>query len=985
VNPFSGINAANPLQAAQRYIQQGLYPVPAPYKTKAPKIDGWQKLRITGDQASRYFGDQPQNIGVILGENGLGDIDCDTIEAAVAASALALHTGMVFGRVSKRASHLFYFLSNPVALMQFKDPTNKKMLVELRCQKKDGGIGLQTIVPPSVHPEGEKIEFEPGGDGEPALVDAGQLMRCVMYIAAAALLARHWPAKGSRHEAMLALAGALWRAGWSKKAAKKLCRVVYRAVADHDPQAITRSDREVEDSYTRGGAALERGEEAKITGQPTLCKLLGDIVVATAMKWLPPPDADGSAPAAPTAATTVNKGTSQAVEQPVPPVLEAVESGAPAPPATTGYQHPYREENGGIVRSKVTVKASGETVEQTIRLTDFTARITADVGEDDGVEIKRNFEIKAKVGQTSSTFIVAAAHFAQMDWAIPELGPKAIVQPNQKDWARTAIQSLSTDIEKRSIYTHTGWRRDGDSWLYLFNGGAIGASGIVPGVDVRLSGALSRYSMALPADHAALIAAVNASLRVLDTAPDHVTFALLAAVYRAVVKPCDFAVWFAGPTGVFKSELAALAQQHFGPGMDSRHLPANFASTGNALEMLAFHAKEALLVIDDFAPHGGMQDMARYHSSAERIIRSAGNSQGRGRLDSTAKLRDAKAPRGLVVITGEDVPRGQSIRGRTLIVEVGPGDVQTKVLTENQAAAASGFLAQSLAAFVQYIAGDYDRIQREFQQTVLATRSRATTVHSRTPGIVAELQSGFELFLEFAIHVGAITAPKAAHFKERCWKALHGVAKAQRAPQEASEPAHRFLELLRATLAAGKAHVATPGGGAPTEEEGAWGWRWEESGKEGRYVAKGSCIGWVDGPNLYLEPTAAYAVVQDLGRSTGEPLAVSEIALKKRLREKGLLASIDVTRQTLTVRRTLQGANRSVLHLQAAALIDDVGFQPADVGSMSGFSEAPDNESANGANTLEGNVGFVRRDPTGESPANYSRADGRTERVEVEL
>ena len=48
-----------------------------------------------------------------------------------------------------------------------------------------------------------------------------------------------------------------------------------------------------------------------------------------------------------------------------------------------------------------------------------------------------------------------------------------------------------------------------------------------------------------------------------------------------------------------KTELAALAQQHFGPGMDARHLPASWSSTGNAIEGLAFAAKDALLASRD--------------------------------------------------------------------------------------------------------------------------------------------------------------------------------------------------------------------------------------------------------------------------------------------------------------------------------------------------------------------------------------------------
>src|ERR1017187_5312265 len=44
-------------------------------------------------------------------------------------------------------------------------------------------------------------------------------------------------------------------------------------------------------------------------------------------------------------------------------------------------------------------------------------------------------------------------------------------------------------------------------------------------------------------------------------------------------------------------------------------------------------------------------------------------------------------------------------------------------------------------------------------------------------------------------------------------------------------------------------------------------------------------------------------------------LAVSEQTLRSRLRERGLLVSNDVGRQMLTVRRTLEGSPRQVLHL----------------------------------------------------------------------
>lgn len=963
MRPFSGIDTESPLRAAERYVANGFRPVPIPHRQKRPLLKGWPGLVLATSALPEHFNSAPQNIGLILGgEPGLADIDCDTVEAAVAAAVILPKTGMIFGRASKRASHYFYYCVPPTLLSQFKDPTDQKMLVELRCGKKDGGTGLQTVVPPSVHPSGEKIEFEPGGDGYPTNVDVGALHCKVAQVAAAALLARHWPEKGERHNAMLALAGGLWRAEWPQKAAIVFCRAVYRAVPTHDPQAVTRSDSEVQDTYRRGADALERGEEAKVTGWPTLAAIVGDKNVATAIAWLGSP-----ATVCGRADATGGPAATAAIEPTFP---AAVTESSPSSTADAASTYPYEMKDEGIVRVKET-KAGSEK----IRLTNFAARITDEVIEDDGVETKRHVQIQATVNGRTSSFSLPAAKFQQMDWPMESMGPEAYVLPNQREWARTAIQVVSRNIQTTRVYTHTGWRKVGDGWVYLHGAGAIGPNGVMDGVNVHLSGALSNFGLVLPADESELKAAVNASLDVIGVAPDHIVFPLIAAVYRGCIRPCDFGLWLGGPTGVFKSELAALAQQHYGAAMDARHLPASFASTGNALETVAFYAKDALLVIDDFAPHGSMQDVARYHGAAERILRAAGNSQGRGRLTSDAKLRDTKAPRGLVLVTGEDVPRGQSIRGRILIVEVGPGDVNTAVLTDNQQAAAQGSYAKALAAFIRHLGADYARQEAAFRAAVLDARARATKAHSRTPGMVADLQVGFESFLNFAARVDAITEARRAELADRCWTALNLIARAQRAPQDASEPARRFLGLLTAALASGGAHVASVNGGPPSGEETAWGWRLEETAREPRRVAKGACIGWLHDAALYLEPTAAYAAAQDVARSTGEPLAVSEFALNKRLKEKGLLASVDTRRETLTVRRTILGVNRKVLHLRATALSGDVGFRSEDVGRMSGSEDEPDNDLPNSINSLRSNVGFVGRNTVGESLEKSSGAD----------
>ena len=84
-----------------------------------------------------------------------------------------------------------------------------------------------------------------------------------------------------------------------------------------------------------------------------------------------------------------------------------------------------------------------------------------------------------------------------------------------------------------------------------------------------------------------------------------------------------------------------------------------------------------------------------------------------------------------------------------------------------------------------------------------------------------------------------------------------------------------------------------------------------------------------------------------MGRDIGDGLAVTAQVLTKRLHERGLLASTDQARETLTIRRTLEGKGRAVLHLDAGRLL--MSEEPDK-------PDKPDNE-AEGDDALSGFAG----------------------------
>jgi hypothetical protein len=573
------------------------------------------------------------------------------------------------------------------------------------------------------------------------------------------------------------------------------------------------------------------------------------------------------------------------------------------------------------------VTTRGERLTQ-VQLTNYQAAITANVRLDDGIETKCEFEIATELRGRKFEFTISASEFLSMDWPIERMGAAAITFPNQRDYARTAIQSRSITAQERIIYAHTGWRRRDNSWIYLHAGGAIGSTGTVADVKVRLLGQMGRYELRLPTSTEALMAAVRASLRLAELGPASISFPLLASTYRAALEETDFAIHLAGETGAFKSELAALHQQHFGPAMSRLRLPGAWSSTGNALETLAFAAKDALFVIDDFAPQGNSADVARYHAAADRVFRAAGNHAGRGRLDSTARLREPKPPRALILSTGEDIPRGHSVRARLLILELPKGSIDTADLTPCQRDAQAGLYAEAMGGFVQFLAGEYEKTRAAFARRVAELRTIAlqNPAHARTPDIVANLQAGFEFYLDFAVACEAIDCIERELLSERCWEALQDAAAAQAKHQAAVEPTARFMDLLRSSLASGHAHLEGRCGGKPDRWPGSCGWRCSSSGD---WSPQGDCVGWIEGKNIYLEPTASYCVAQTAGRSMGEILTVTEQVLKKRLHERGLLASIDAARGTLTIRRIIAGCATPVLHILRDTLLPE-GLADAD-------------------------------------------------------
>lgn len=584
---------------------------------------------------------------------------------------------------------------------------------------------------------------------------------------------------------------------------------------------------------------------------------------------------------------------------------------------STSQVHPYFIKDGCIYENATAI------TKPPLQLTNFTATITAEVSYNNGVEQSLHLEVESVCNSRKSAFTLPAEDFEAMKWVIPEIGAKAVVIPGygNRGKVRAAIQHLSKNIEERRIMQHTGWIKHDQQWAWLHSGGAIGPEGNIVGVKVALDPPLDCVRLPDAPQGAELAKAIRCSLSILELVPAGISYPIMAAVFRSVLGDADFSLHLVGASGSGKSELAALAQQHFGLDFTSRNLPGSWTSTANSLELLAFTAKDALIVIDDFAPSGTRNDVQRLQSGADRLFRNQGNSAGRMRATQDGDLRPVKPPRGLILSTGEDMPRTYSIRARILTLELGKDDMDWAKLTVMQMKAAEGVLARAMSGYLQWLAGRYSELKQGKQARLAELRARAVSAdsHKRTPEIVANLMWGFNLYMDYARDSNAITDAEHGGYVANGWETLLTAADAQNTQQESAEPAQMFLEMLRSAIFSERAHLVSMTGRMPFDGKG-FGWSRNTGSSEMR--ALGKKVGWVDGEDLYLESTAAYAMADAVAVSAGSTLGIQPGTLNKRLKEGGFLVSTGEERGRIKVQRTVEGARQEVLHLKLSSVID---------------------------------------------------------------
>lgn len=545
-------------------------------------------------------------------------------------------------------------------------------------------------------------------------------------------------------------------------------------------------------------------------------------------------------------------------------------------------------------------------------LCNFVAWPVREIFKDNGISKERFIELQGILqgGAILKPVKISGKDFQKMEWLIDAWGMGAAIKPYQDKDVKYALQLMAQGgLPETVVYTHLGWRKLGDIWVYLHAGGAVGSEG----VEIELPERLVKYS--LPQKTEDLKEAVKAALSILELGPKEITYPSLAMVFLApLMEPLrlahiepGFILYIWGKTGSLKSTLIALLLCFFGS-FDQKTLPASFKDTSYYIEKLAFLAKDILLAVDDLYPAKNPKERAQLEGVLEHLSRNQGDRQGRNRMKADTSLREGLPPRGLTICSGEVMPLKGSSLARGLILHIREGDINQEKLTLAQiqkdlfSHAMRGYLewlAPQMDALPGHFSEDFDNARREARKA-----SKVRTRHSRLNEIVAHLSIGFNLFLRFAVFVEAISQDEAAKMLQEAWKIFNQVVDVQAKIADAEEPTKHFFEAIMELQAQGKVYFATMEGALP------------EIAEQTPGAVK---IGWgPDNTGVYylLYGPALEAVTKSL-RGQEETLPLSKNDLLDAIEQKGLLAKKQGNRRVIN--KTIAGNDIRVLPISEKA------------------------------------------------------------------
>jgi len=222
--------------AAKYYLdEEGFAVLLAPPGEKEARVKGWPNLVLGPNAIDEEFPPgKDLNIVRVNGTNsgGRGDIDLDRPESLRVANYIIPEEVRRFGRQGQIPGHIEVKFADTVprtTRYELPGEGDDRCVVELRAD------GSQTLLPPSVYPDGDRCVWT---DGDVLEAHTVTIRGYVEDIAVATLLLMNYPGEGARHQFWLGAIGMLIKARHPVERIRRIVEATVRCA--NDPELRTR-------------------------------------------------------------------------------------------------------------------------------------------------------------------------------------------------------------------------------------------------------------------------------------------------------------------------------------------------------------------------------------------------------------------------------------------------------------------------------------------------------------------------------------------------------------------------------------------------------------------------------------------------------------------------------------------------------------------------------------------------------------------------
>ena len=310
---------------------------------------------------------------------------------------------------------------------------------------------------------------------------------------------------------------------------------------------------------------------------------------------------------------------------------------------------------------------------------------------------------------------------------------------------------------------------------------------------------------------------------------------------------------------------------------------SNLDDTIGILEKRSFILADTLHVVDDFHPSHQKSDAQASERIVQRLIRNYSNRTARGRLNSDLSERGRYDPRGMLLITAEELPTLESTLARIAVIEFTEKSIDKVKLTELQGKAP--LLAQAMSLYILWVKENMDAIVKAFPGRFQALRTQAAAegFHRKLPEQAAFMGFALETAASFLSDKKILSDSEAGILVKEGWAVFAKLAVSQMHRIQDDDPVQLFTDVIAALVMQHNARLDCT------------------SAAEGGMLGAGDRIGWWDSSFLYLCPTAAWHAMQRFVVQEQGHFPFSKNTFFRMLRNRKIIAGSG-DENTVTVR-----------------------------------------------------------------------------------